>query len=68
MAKKEKELLEEKEELMPQEQRFTKEQFLKSDASPFNKDVLQILLEEEQMYTKEEVSALVKAFNEREVE
>ena len=41
---------------------FTKQQFLKSKSLDWNKDVIQAVLKEEQLYTKKEAERMIKFY------
>ncbi len=41
---------------------FTKEQFLKSKSLKWNKDVVQAVLKEKQLYTKKEAERIMKIY------
>lgn len=41
---------------------FTKQQFLKSKSLNWNKDVIQAVLKEEQLYTKKEAERMIKFY------
>ncbi len=41
---------------------FTKQQFLKSKSLNWNKDVIQAVLKEEQLYTKKEAERIIKMY------
>lgn len=59
--------MEKKESKAEVQAKYTKEVILKAEKLIWNRDVLQVLLDDEKEYTLDEVEALVDAFNKREV-
>lgn len=52
---------------IPRDVKFSKAQILRSKALTFNKDVLKVLLSDEELYTVDEVESIVSDFNKKEV-
>lgn len=47
--------------------KYSKKELKQANSLPYNKDLLEILLKEEQQYTLDEVEKLVNKFNKRKV-
>lgn len=52
---------------IPKDVKFSKAQILRSKALTFNKDVLKVLLSDEELYTVGEIESIVSDFNKKEV-
>ena len=48
--------------MLEQKPTFTKEQFLKSKSLNWNKDVIQAILKDGQLYTKKEAEKMIKMY------